>query len=367
MMDKMILKSEERAILSLREVYRAHGYLPFKMSRFEEYELYLKNKEFLVSDSVITFNDTDGRLLALKPDVTLSIIKNATFERGVKNKVYYNENVYRVSGSTHRFKEIVQTGLECIGDIDVSDICEAAYLAAKSLSMISKDFVLDISHMGIFSSILDEACDDNAIKKRLVALISEKNRHEARALLSEAGISAEYSDIIVGFIDMHGSPEAVLPGLREICKSERAKLAIEELDCVFKYLSESEFGDRINLNFSLVGNMKYYNGILFKGFLNGIFESVLSGGEYQMLLRRMGKSGSGVGFALYLDLLEGLSRERTEYDVDVLLVYREGTDPTLILKRKEELISLGKSVSTQGALTDKIRAREVIYIEKEGV
>ena len=76
MIDSRILKKEERAMLSLRALYKLHGYLPFKMSKFEEYDLYVRNKEFLVSDSVITFNDTDGRLLALKPDVTLSIIKN---------------------------------------------------------------------------------------------------------------------------------------------------------------------------------------------------------------------------------------------------------------------------------------------------
>ena len=40
-----ILKNDERAILALRELYRQYGYLPYKMSRFEEYDLYLQNKE----------------------------------------------------------------------------------------------------------------------------------------------------------------------------------------------------------------------------------------------------------------------------------------------------------------------------------
>ena len=134
MLDKYILKSEERAILALRSIYKNYGYLPFKMSKFEEYDLYVGNKDFLVSDRVITFNDTDGRLLALKPDVTLSIIKHTTDEVGVKQKVYYNENVYRVSGATGQFKEIMQMGLESIGDIDVTDIFEVVSLALKSLS-----------------------------------------------------------------------------------------------------------------------------------------------------------------------------------------------------------------------------------------
>ena len=125
MLDERYLKYEERVIYNLRSLYGRYGYLPFKMSKFEEYELYVKNKEFLVSDSVITFNDTNGKLLALKPDVTLSIIKNSQGAKGTKQKVYYSENVYRIWGSTRQFKEIMQTGLECIGDIDLYDVFEA--------------------------------------------------------------------------------------------------------------------------------------------------------------------------------------------------------------------------------------------------
>lgn len=108
------------------------------MSKFEEYELYAKNKDFLVSDRVITFNDTNGKLLALKPDVTLSIIKNTEDAPGIKTKLCYDEKVYRPSGSTHRFKEITQIGLECIGDIDLYDIYETVDIAAHALSLVDE-------------------------------------------------------------------------------------------------------------------------------------------------------------------------------------------------------------------------------------
>ena len=87
MFNDKILKNNERAIFTLREIYKHYGYLPFKMSKFEEYDLYVRNKDFLIGDSVITFNDTNGKLLALKPDVTLSIIKNSTDSIGIKHKV----------------------------------------------------------------------------------------------------------------------------------------------------------------------------------------------------------------------------------------------------------------------------------------
>ena len=118
MQNDQLLKNEERAVIALRALYQSYGYLPYKMSRFEEYELYARNKDFLLSDRVITFTDTNGRLMALKPDVTLSILQKGEENPGCKRKVCYNENVYRVSRRSGQFKEIMQTGLECIGDVD---------------------------------------------------------------------------------------------------------------------------------------------------------------------------------------------------------------------------------------------------------
>ena len=118
-MDEKILKSEEKAIFALRSLYRKYGYSPYKMSKFEEYEYYIRNKDFLISDRIIAFNDTNGKMLALKPDVTLSIIKNGEDLPGCKQKVCYNENIYRISESTGQYKEIMQAGLECFGDIDL--------------------------------------------------------------------------------------------------------------------------------------------------------------------------------------------------------------------------------------------------------
>ena len=74
--DSGILKNEEKILFGLRALYRQYGYAQFRMRKFEEYDLYAGNKDFLVSGRVITFQDTDGKLLALKPDVTLSIVRS---------------------------------------------------------------------------------------------------------------------------------------------------------------------------------------------------------------------------------------------------------------------------------------------------
>ena len=123
-LDWTILRSGEQIMYRLRGLYERYGYRRFKMSKFEEYDLYVRNKDFLVSDRMITFTDARGILMALKPDVTLSIIKNTRAEEEGPRKVYYNESVYRSGQGEETFQEIMQTGLECIGELDLYHIYE---------------------------------------------------------------------------------------------------------------------------------------------------------------------------------------------------------------------------------------------------
>ena len=73
-LDLNVLRPQERASLQLRLLYEQEGFRKYHMGRFEEYSLYQENRRFLSSEQVITFTDLDGRLLALKPDVTLSVL-----------------------------------------------------------------------------------------------------------------------------------------------------------------------------------------------------------------------------------------------------------------------------------------------------
>lgn len=171
-----IWRSEEQAIFALRGLYQRYGYTPYKMSQFEEYDLYVRNKDFLISDRIITFSGEGGKLMALKPDVTLSIVKNAPEAHGVVQKVYYSENVYR------DYREIMQAGLECVGDLTDYDIAEAVVLAAKSLALLGENYVLDISHMGLVGAVLNRLGFDTDEQKKIMTCLRQKNTHELRAL-----------------------------------------------------------------------------------------------------------------------------------------------------------------------------------------
>ena len=362
MINKQLLKPDERALLTLRSLYGRYGYLPFKMSKFEEYDLYVRNKDFLISDSIITFTDTSGRLLALKPDVTLSIIKNGSDEAGCKQKVYYNENVYRLSGETRQYKEIMQAGLECIGDIGVYDLYETLYLAAESLNSISEDFVLEVSHLGILRGILDDINGGADFDAEIIRLVKEKNAHEIARLCRDRGVSADMTETLRSFVSIYGDPDSVIERLDPICKNPVSLEALNTLRGIKELFAGKDVAKNLRFDFSLVNDMNYYSGIVFGGFIDGICESVLSGGQYGKLMKKMGRSSDAVGFAIYLDLLEGLEKDGEKYDVDVLLICAPDSAPEAIAKKTEALIGAGKSVSVQRAIPEKLRYREIIEL-----
>ncbi|MBQ6818998.1 MAG: ATP phosphoribosyltransferase regulatory subunit [Clostridia bacterium] len=349
-MNTTILKNEEKVLFGLRNLFGSYGYSRFKMSKFEEYELYVRNKDFLVSDSVITFTDTNGRLMALKPDVTLSIVKNTKETDGVQ-RLYYDENVYRVSDKTHAYKEILQAGLECIGDLDEYNLCEVLLLAAKSLELISDDCALNISHLGVTSALLERP-ELRPIRRELMTCIGEKNSHGIASLCAKRSVDTEITQKLQLLTETYGPADEVLPKLAAAFTDETAQSALAELKTVTAFL-EQVGSVRVWVDFSLVSNMNYYNGLVFRGFVKGVPTGVLSGGQYDNLMKRMHKNARAIGFAVYLDLLERMTEEK-EFDVDVLLTYTDATPIQTVLDKAAELTEQGNRVSVQKRIPEKL-------------
>ncbi len=301
--DNLLLNSE-KIIFALRSLYSEYGYKPYRMSKFEEYDLYAENKEFLVSDNVITFTDTDGKLMALKPDVSLSIIKNGRNSGEKINKVYYSESVYRKSGGEGSFKEIMQTGLECFGVISDKDITEVILLAAKSLMTLKENCVLDVSDIGVIGAVVSEFNLSDAAKKSLYGAISEKNAHEVSAICEKNGVAKDKAAFLTELLAVSGPIKTATAKLvKTLDKAGKTPIA-DNFISTLKTLSKSDAADVIRLDFSVIGNVNYYNGTVFKGFVNGAPEAVLSGGQYDKLMRKFDKNFKAIGFAVYVDALE---------------------------------------------------------------
>ena len=192
--DTSLLSNDEKAIYKLRLLYERYGYKKYKMDQFEEYDFYMRNKDFLVDDGMISFTDSTGKLMALKPDVTLSIVKNSIDKEGEIQKLYYDESVFRIAKGSQSFKEIKQTGLECIGDIGNADVCEVLTIAAKSLYEVSPNYILNVSHMGMITGLLSECGFSSSPERQVLKCIGEKNVNGVEKLCNEVGVSEELKE-----------------------------------------------------------------------------------------------------------------------------------------------------------------------------
>ncbi len=361
--DEALLKYGEEAVFKLRSLYRSFGYSQYKMSKFEEYDLYVRNKDFLISDSVITFTDTRGKLLALKPDVTLSIINNCKDVAGQVQKVYYNENVYRISGSSHNFKEIMQTGLECIGDISLYDKCEVLLLALLSLDIIDKDNILEVSHIGFLKAVLDsfDLTDDG--KKEVIELICSKSTDGIKDFCQNHALDSSALKTLLLFCESFDSVDNAILSFEKIAVTNTAKDELKDFTDILAVLKEKGLHKRIVVDFSSTYGMRYYSGIVFKGYINGIPESVCSGGQYDKLMRKMGRTSSALGFAVYLDALERFKEKDTGFDVDTVIVCDNNVKA--VINAAEQLRKSGETVRVCGELPKNLRFKRVLKLKGE--
>ena len=307
--DEAILDEKERLGFRLRALYHGHGFSRYRMGKFEEYDLYSRNKDFLLSDGVITFTDTDGRLMALKPDVTLSIVKNIRDCGDGLQKLYYHENVYRVSAGADGFREETQVGVECMGRVDGQVIGETLRMAEESLETLSGECVLEISHLDLLSAMVDSVATDGGMRRRILECAGEKNLHGISRICREAGLNPGAEEPLTALLGTYGPPRGVMPTICRIADENGCGEYARELSRAVAGFAGSGAEEKIWIDFSATGDLKYYNGIAFKGFLKGIPDPVLSGGQYDALMRRMHRKDRAIGFAVFLNRLDRLAEK----------------------------------------------------------
>ena len=161
---------------------------------------------------------------------------------------------------------------------------------------------------------------------------------------AEDGIKEENAKTVSRLSEIHGSFENAMKEARELCACEDAKSALDELSDVYAFLSRAGYGKNINLDFSIINDMSYYNGIVFQGYLENVPKNVLSGGRYDKLLEKLGKKSLACGFAIYLDLIELYSETDTSKKLDFVVKYKEGDDIGSVLKFADSLRENGARV-----------------------
>ena len=299
-----ILTPQERLSLRLREIYEAAGFRLYRMGRFEEYGFYQEHQDFLESRRTLTFTDLDGRLMALKPDVTLSIAKNAPLSPDGGGRYYYAENVYRPDRTGRSFREIRQVGVERIGALGREGTAQILSLARATLDAAGEGGILEIGHMGFVSGLFDALEIPDRARGPLLEQI---RRRDLSAVLTDPDQAGRIRSL-------SGDPGAVFEAAGPFVRNDAMRAALDEL----RVLTDALPAGAVRLDLSLVNDLAYYNGLVMQGFLPGRPRPVLKGGRYDPLAGRFRPGAEAAGFALYMDELDPLS-ETGEAMLDVAL------------------------------------------------
>ena len=144
------------------------------------------------------------------------------------------------------------------------------------------------------------------------------------------------------------------------------RAALDELSALSQVLSDEE-KRAIRLDFSVVNDLAYYNGLIFQGFIGGVPSAILSGGRYDNLMEKLSKRCQAIGFAVYLNELERCDTDEPDYDVDVLLLYDAGADVAKLAGAVKMLSQNGQRVRVQTVPSETLRARQTVHLGEGGL
>lgn len=340
------LKKEEKVTLDLRRHYEIFGYKRIKLSKFEDYELYTNNRDILGKEGILTFTNNTGKLMALRPDVTLSLLKKTSdTSLSTLNKLYYIETIYRRVRETGEFRELKQIGVECFGSKDDYSNLEIIQLALESLHAIDNNYILSVSHLGFLGGLLNELPNGNSnIKQQILSFISEKNTHDLERLLIENKTPQLIQTALLGIPKLYGDLDSVLTEAKKYVVSSSMQKSVDKLERLYNALHEIKKTDHIQVDFSLTANLDYYNGLIFNGYIRHLPERILAGGRYDRLSERFGHKTGAIGFAVFLDDINSYFPSEQEDDGRVLVLYDKKTNPGDLLKEVNDLTSKGERV-----------------------
>ena len=324
------MSRKDLVLLNIRKMYDSYGYKKISLPSFEEYDLYNENKDF-IDRNVLTVMSPNGKLLALRPDITLSVAKKVSKDQSLKySKIYYQENTYNLTKYVG-YEEDEQLGIELIGKESTFLDFEIINLAVKSLDIINKKSMIVLSHAGFISSVFENFDLEYEIKEQILDCINRKNSHDIQKILKRnEHISENVKKLIYKIPELSGNLENIEKELLKYDINDNTKKILSELKQLNSLLMKFYKKSKIIFDFSVVKNLNYYNGIILQGYIEDFPNVILTGGRYDKLFEKFGVDTGAVGFAILTDGLKGYYKDTDKKDFEVLIAYDDSNFEKLV-------------------------------------
>ena len=297
----------------LAGIFKGFGYSEVVTPGIEFFDLFSGSSRSFRQESMYKLTDSKGRLIVMRPDSTIPIARLASTrlkDAKLPLRLYYNQSIYENNALLKgRSDEIVQSGIELIGGVNTKRAdYEALSTAVEALSEFDKEnFRLEIGHIGYFKELVKKLDVDDRVREEIRLLISAKNYPALNDLLDEVGDN-HITNALKQLPGLFGGVE-VFEKAAELFTDESIKSILDYLKEVYHRLSGLGYEGKISVDLGIVSHADYYTGIVFKGYISGVGQSVLKGGRYDGLLAEFGNPCPAVGFGVNCDAVANYLRK----------------------------------------------------------
>ncbi|OOM07341.1 ATP phosphoribosyltransferase regulatory subunit [Clostridium saccharobutylicum] len=299
-LDECIIKrSLER---NLDGIFEKWGYKEVITPTLEFYETFNYNSQSLKEEDMYKFFDNRGRILVLRPDMTIPIarvVETKLKDSKIPIKLRYTSNVFRVHASLGgKRNEYTDCGIELIGLEDKKSDLEVLVLALEALKKLGlRNFKLEIGNIGFFNGAFKNLDIDQEYKESIAQFIEDKNMKSLEDYLDTLDIKDEYKRFFNKLPWMFGDKK-ILEDAKNIAFNDDIKENLEYLEELYEQLDELGYGENVTFDLGMVPRLNYYTGIIFRGFGEGVGNTVLRGGRYDSLIQSSKKYIPAIGFSI---------------------------------------------------------------------
>lgn len=290
---------------SARAVFKEYGYKMVETPTFEYFDVYNVSTP-TQAEHMFKFFDTNGRMLALRPDVTTSVARMAATKYQTSElplRISYLGRAFRneENFSQTRQREFTQAGVELIGDDSINADVEIIKVAIDTLSKAGlKNFQIDLGQVEFFKGLVEQAGLSDSESDEIRTHINDKDFIAVQTVLDSLSIDDYTKNIFSNLPTMFGGIDIVDDMLNDDKLNKRSKDALEKLKEIYSVLVDRGLDNYVSFDLGMVQNIDYYTGIILRGFTYGVAFPVCSGGRYDNLLAKFGRDlpATGVAFGI---------------------------------------------------------------------
>lgn len=279
----------------------------------EFFDSFSGQKDIISQENMVKFFDEEGRILVLKPDLTVPVARvAATKYKEIRPfNVCYCQNIFRNKEDRYLdLKEFTQAGCEIIGIGDPSADGELIVTAIESLKNAGlTDFTIELNQIDYFKGLMaDSGLDDSAVEI-VRQLVDKKDFLGLEKEVESLGLQGDLKTAVVELPYLYGGVE-LLERLQKLDLGECSRNALRNLGDVLTYLEKANCLSWIAIDMGMVPTLHYYTGLVYQGFVPGMGMPILSGGRYDDLVAKFGESSPATGFSVNVNyLMEALKRD----------------------------------------------------------